>query len=519
MNLRHLQILELFIERYQPRPHYNETHLHPKKLELLTFNNIAWMPEKRRHGLLQGQFSGTELRHRGAAEWSDQLHSGKCDSKFVELARFIDFKLGDYDYSPTLDTDTNCLINEVINEAYQCTKNLGDNAIYMERIYLELQDSFKFRSITKHYSMIECPICGKPNKTLCEAHLQGHVTSYLCGNINCNLDISPEQMVSARKIRHLNPMAGSEYDVMTFTDATLNKNLEDLPYDFYKYLFHEIYHIQDDTALLEYDKSCHELTKKKIQQRGANKDIKRHIDINKVNLDTLPSLTLHSTHIFNKYGHSTNEATIYRLNLEIECIYEWIRVKKPLARLEKITSKPTISLVERTRNYGYDFTPDTPSQSITSQPPLRFISAEKSHRNSIYLLSTKSNSHAVADFEHCINEENTTLSLVNLKLGSNSTKDEGIRTALQSIEFKSGDILAIVRGGGDTNNKTFACFHSKDSLGYIKELKCAGVTIVTGVGHAKDSFPIEDIANIKGITPTEAAYKLNEHIQVEYRKQ
>tara|TARA_R100000655_G_scaffold89613_3_gene130114 strand:+ start:10921 stop:11391 length:471 start_codon:yes stop_codon:yes gene_type:complete len=73
--------------------------------------------------------------------------------------------------------------------------------------------------------------------------------------------------------------------------------------------------------------------------------------------------------------------------------------------------------------------------------------------------------------------------------------------------FLPGDIVAIVRGGGDTKEKQFAPFNNPDAVKAVRTLREQyKVVVVTGVGHSTDHFAIERVATFNQATPTDAAY-------------
>lgn len=78
-------------------------------------------------------------------------------------------------------------------------------------------------------------------------------------------------------------------------------------------------------------------------------------------------------------------------------------------------------------------------------------------------------------------------------------------------QFRPGDIVAIVRGGGDTNDAHFSPFKDESALKILVRLRNeCNVILVTGIGHASDSFLVEEAATFKQATPTDAGYKICE---------
>jgi exonuclease VII large subunit len=85
---------------------------------------------------------------------------------------------------------------------------------------------------------------------------------------------------------------------------------------------------------------------------------------------------------------------------------------------------------------------------------------------------------------------------------------DGVKKAIDALPVRSGDIVVIERGGGDLNHDSFRAFKSGECIAALKNLKAMGVTVVTGVGHAKDRFGFESYVDHAEITPTAAAQRL-----------
>ena len=79
----------------------------------------------------------------------------------------------------------------------------------------------------------------------------------------------------------------------------------------------------------------------------------------------------------------------------------------------------------------------------------------------------------------------------------------------------AGDIVAVVRGGGDTTDKQFEAFRSPEACEALNDLRQRyGVVVVTGIGHSNDHFPVDEVATFAQATPTDAAYKICELLKV-----
>lgn len=72
-----------------------------------------------------------------------------------------------------------------------------------------------------------------------------------------------------------------------------------------------------------------------------------------------------------------------------------------------------------------------------------------------------------------------------------------------SRQAEAGDILAIVRGGGD--RATMTMFDEETSVERLERLRNLGVHVVVGVGHTKDTFAIERVATHVATVPFHAA--------------
>jgi hypothetical protein len=121
----------------------------------------------------------------------------------------------------------------------------------------------------------------------------------------------------------------------------------------------------------------------------------------------------------------------------------------------------------------------------------------------IYVLSTSQQSKGYEDFMYTIDTENVESIFL-----EGDTSESAISDILDQYSFQSGDLLCIVRGGGDILHETFRPFHSFEAAQYIKKLSSRGVIIITGIGHTSDNFLIEKSATYNESTPTSAANKV-----------
>ena len=125
----------------------------------------------------------------------------------------------------------------------------------------------------------------------------------------------------------------------------------------------------------------------------------------------------------------------------------------------------------------------------------------------IYLFVTQYQSRGEEDFEAVLGRYKKTKIISKVRM-DNSNKSKALLKAIKSSKhnFKAGDIVAIVRGGGDTNDTQFDSYKDNETCEEVRYLaEHAGVITVSGIGHAADNFPIERAVNFAQITPTDAA--------------
>jgi len=125
----------------------------------------------------------------------------------------------------------------------------------------------------------------------------------------------------------------------------------------------------------------------------------------------------------------------------------------------------------------------------------------------IHLFVTQNKSKGEEDFKAIIKRfmKPNIVSVIRL---DNRNKSKALLVAIQQSKhlFKAGDIVAIVRGGGDTSEAQFDSYKDYDTCQEVRNLRNThGVVFVSGIGHATDSFLIEEYVNFAQITPTDAA--------------
>ena len=132
---------------------------------------------------------------------------------------------------------------------------------------------------------------------------------------------------------------------------------------------------------------------------------------------------------------------------------------------------------------------------------------EKLFTGNIYLFVTQNKSKGEDDFKAILSRyvKPKIVSVIRL---DNSYKSKALLTAINNFKhlFVAGDIVAIVRGGGDTNEPQFDSYKDDETCNEIRYLADRnGVITISGIGHSTDSFPIEKAVNFAQITPTDAA--------------
>jgi len=130
----------------------------------------------------------------------------------------------------------------------------------------------------------------------------------------------------------------------------------------------------------------------------------------------------------------------------------------------------------------------------------------------IFLITTWRTGKGEEDFRHILQRKHHKVTKI-IRLNWIRHSKRALVHALSShaSEFSSGDIVAIVRGGGDTKHEQFSPFNEPDAADAIRYLRENNkVIVVTGVGHSSDHFAIENEATFRQVTPTDAGYLICE---------
>jgi len=135
----------------------------------------------------------------------------------------------------------------------------------------------------------------------------------------------------------------------------------------------------------------------------------------------------------------------------------------------------------------------------------------------IFVITTWRTGKGEEDFSHILQRQHhkiTKIIRINWLKYSECALVQAIREHNRS--FRPGDIVAIVRGGGDTKEKQFTPFNNLDAVEAVRVLReQSKVVVVTGVGHSSDHFAIEKEATFRRATPTDAAYLICELLHEE----
>ena len=128
----------------------------------------------------------------------------------------------------------------------------------------------------------------------------------------------------------------------------------------------------------------------------------------------------------------------------------------------------------------------------------------------VYLFVTQSRSQGEEDFVKVLSRYGLKSHSVR-RQDSNRYKSKALFRKLENCEpyFEVGDVVAIVRGGGDTNTPQFSPYRDEETCLKLRGMKDnIGTISVTGIGHSSDPFPIESAVDFAQITPTDAANRV-----------
>lgn len=147
-----------------------------------------------------------------------------------------------------------------------------------------------------------------------------------------------------------------------------------------------------------------------------------------------------------------------------------------------------------------------PKQSAWQKPSaVERPEAKTRAADQLTIMTSSKESHGYHDFLSEVD-----LSEVPHEVVSLGYREQGILDHLTQRSFKAGDIICIVRGGGDLLHPSFKPFDHFDSAVQLKELKERGVIVVTGIGHCRDSFVVERGATFVESTPVKAGQRVRD---------
>jgi len=151
----------------------------------------------------------------------------------------------------------------------------------------------------------------------------------------------------------------------------------------------------------------------------------------------------------------------------------------------------------------------------TTQPTIAVLQARKamppvtkSSARRIRVFTSGLGSDGLADFNHTLPRLLAPADLPTIEPVSIGVRDDAIIRAIRKETWRAGDILCLVRGGGDMLNETFRPYHSFDAALALQALVKTGVVVVNGIGHANDRFVVDHGASFVEITPTQAAHRV-----------
>jgi exonuclease VII large subunit len=125
----------------------------------------------------------------------------------------------------------------------------------------------------------------------------------------------------------------------------------------------------------------------------------------------------------------------------------------------------------------------------------------------IYLVTTESKSLGAHDFIRVLKINEIQIhKTVRMK---KFLREDALVKAIDEIfnELRAGDVVAIIRGGGDITNPQFDPYRSASSCACIRKLRNEkNVIVVVGIAHSGNTFPIDEDADISADTPTYAAF-------------
>jgi hypothetical protein len=100
----------------------------------------------------------------------------------------------------------------------------------------------------------------------------------------------------------------------------------------------------------------------------------------------------------------------------------------------------------------------------------------------------------------------------------NTRDPEGLSKTIAKLAPQPGEVIVVVRGGGDISHATYNAFRSDSAAAAINETRGKGVFCIVGIGHSDGTFQIERYADKTVITPPEAANELRDRLTIHARR-
>jgi hypothetical protein len=158
-------------------------------------------------------------------------------------------------------------------------------------------------------------------------------------------------------------------------------------------------------------------------------------------------------------------------------------------------------------------------QNIKHTNKENIISCRSKVGKAIIVLTTKSvTARGIEDFKLCLSPKLVSeITYIHLPTVTTENIDTAIRDSLKILELKSGDILVLTRGGGNSE-LSFRVFFSEKTAAYLLTLLNKGITVLGAVGHMTDSskYPkiLRDHQNfLSKLTPSIAGSTINESMR------
>jgi len=128
----------------------------------------------------------------------------------------------------------------------------------------------------------------------------------------------------------------------------------------------------------------------------------------------------------------------------------------------------------------------------------------------IHIVTTQNKSKGEEDFQTILYRDKKAKIASIIRMNNQYREKALLHLLKNSLEnFKAGDIVAIVRGGGDTKTTQFNVFRDLETCEFVDLLsKNHGVITVSGIAHSSDNFLIEKYVTFAQTTPTDAAMQV-----------